>query len=661
MESRKTRRPGTATRRGVVLPIVILLVIVVGILLVAVFQYSMQETRTLDFVFHKKMAFNAAETGLETCAARLISRPFFERWYLKELVAANGSLEARLKAIASPHFYPKDAGGVVYMRNGAYRVCLVENAVKQPTVLTPDVWKGKEEDPQVKDDMYLMARLSHVDMYSIGTWKNPATGKLNRCLYYGKFVILPEPLLYEYDTNGDGKISYIGARTGEEAEPEKEFFSNHNDLIGHPFASKDLWKTYIPEDTAHNMQNTSPAPLMARVIKRVAFHEWIRFRHADGTEERYAIADLDLSKLEDRKKVLLALAHRNVNFLKNFAANQAVMNRFSDEDASMAPGLAKASTVTQAQIEQLVQAAGGVGDRPDFPASDGGPAFVQSKNRFMSTMLKSFRMREGKPYDQHEFILGANPRPPEAKARFLGEVFQIPSGNFDNKAFDALKSGKVKTGEQLLDVLAVPESRKPQDFARDVSEAVQNFAVVQYPKGRVLKTKQDEDKVHTARRGFKRDADGQIIGGGEFIYSLNDDFERALDGDPPGGGQSPSQFYASLQTAKSEADAVDCKATLSTPGKLDMGKNQIPIVLVDRKNLELTTSFDNVVDYYYKFVDHDYQGHPEDNADFDFEMPHLKPQTTAIWDWICYGSHKKIARINEAGMNNTGHAMAIGP
>lgn len=661
MKRRSHGRLGAGARRGVVLPIVILLVIVVGILLVAVFRYSMQETRTLDFVFHKKMAFNAAETGLETCAARLISRPFFQRWYLEELVAANGSLDARLKAMAEPHFYPKSADGVTYMRNGSYRVCLMENAVRQPTVMTPDVWRGKEGDRQVKDDMYLMARLSHVDMYSIGTWRNPATGKIDHCLYYGKFVILPEPLLFEYDTNGDGKISYVGARTGEEAKAERDFFSAHNDLIGHPFASEDLWTNYIPEDTAHNMQNTSAAPIMARVIKRAAFHEFVVIRHADGKEDRYPIAELDLAKHEDRVKVLSALAHRNVNFLKNFAANQAVMNRYADEEAPMAAGLAKADAVSLAQVEQLVSAAGGVNERPEFPADDGGPAFRKAKNRFMASMVRSFRMRDGKPYDAHEFLLGANPRPPEAKARFLGEVFKIPSGNFANKAFEALRDGKVKTGEKLLETLDVPEDRDPHEYARDVSEAVQHFAIVKYPKGQVQKTKQDDQKVHTAKRGFKRDPNGQIIGGGEYIYTLDDTFERALNGDPPGAGKSPSQFFADLQAAKAEADAVGCEASLSQPGNLDMGQNQIPIVLVDHKNMQLTTAFENVVDYYYKFVDHDYLGRPEDDADFDYEMPKLNVQTTAIWDWICYGHTKHVARINEGGMSNTGHAMAIGP
>ena len=632
----------TNKKRGIAIPVIVFCIIIAAVLFAVIMQRSSIEARVQGKMFDRKMSFFAAEAGLNKAAAHLISRPFYKRWYLEEAgKIARGDKIAGIRYLLKPHRLPSGISRN-YLDHGNFDVVLVERHKKFPEDAMPDdpVADGFNPSKVPAEDLskkalahrLTNAKVSHIDIYSRGIYKNPATGLESKCLLYGKFVIVPEPYAFEFDSSGDGKITYYGANTGDqEVSPDtlKHFEKLGNDYMNHPFLHEEHWKQYSTPDLL------SQKPILARVIKVRAFYD------------KELMAG-DLTHNDTLAKIKKKLAQTNLELLANFNRNRNIVQTFRKMEADQS-FWAGADTTTKSELEGFLKDAGGIGEAPD-PKN----LTDRERNEFLAFAIKNFRYdEEGPVYQDLEFNIMENPlgsvETPKSKA--LGQIFNLDSLTLDQRLVEMLKEGKIQDGENLLKEMRNQQvkplneaSMSTAEYIKRLSAAIQEYAIVTYPIGKVTARKYTADGIH-------KPPDPNVSEW--YEYEIGSEFEEALKNGNIGDAGS---FYSQMAQAVNETKNLPTAAGGNkrptadlSPKPPDIAENHIPVLLVNKKDIRLTTSLANILGFYFKYIDFQIGTGEEDYLTADPGQIYMDPGYASKWKCKCL----EVAEIEEEAHTNT--------
>lgn len=501
-------------------PIVVTGVILTGIVVGALVNYTMHSSRNSDHTFNKKNAYYAAEGGLNFATKELMKTPFFSRFILKDFVESArkglGRPENQVGLIppdwATKNYGPiargeaSQIGGLGWAQltgkhgdTGSYEVTLVEH-LSQDFAVNKSGLPGKGAVDPVK------ARLDHIAVYSKGYYDDPALGP-SVALVTAKILFRPEPFVFEYDSNGDGMSNPVKLPEptvkGTKILAPTVFQAKLSDLCFHPFLDEGRYAVW----GSGNFQ--SPPPTNVSVIKSRVFYQTVR---AGDTVKN--IKDLDFASNaalafpagpitadymktgavanNDRAFVQKLLKDDNRQFVANFSANKPVRDAFHKPTVQKDYVPAGAPAVAQATIEQMVDGAAGTKVAAVDPAAiDVGKnlqAWIDGYTRSLPTYDGKTAYGTNVGQAALSLIEDTSLGKPDNTNKNLGKVFQIPAADLArlNKLMDAFRAGQVKNGEDLLALQKADTAGTPVSHVDALSGTQEFYAPVLFPRGKPI-------------------------------------------------------------------------------------------------------------------------------------------------------------------------------
>ncbi|MBI2942589.1 MAG: pilus assembly PilX N-terminal domain-containing protein [Candidatus Wallbacteria bacterium] len=593
------KRTAERSIRGVAIPIVLMGIILASVVISSLVQRALQSSRNVDITYNKKVAYYAAETGLNKAVQELMKSPFFSRFVLRDYVeamrVAMGKPEnqvGQIKADVGERRYgpiargdAKQIGGLGWAQltgktdDGIYEVTLVEHVAQ--AFMTKAGAPGKGTVDPVK------ATLDHIAVYAKGVYTDPVLGE-TWALITAKIAFRPEPFVFEYDTNGDGistprKLDKQTDKGVKEIPPPSALDAKMSDLAYHPFLSQGRYAVW----GSGNFQ--SPAPTNVSVLKTRVFYQTVK----SGDAVR-PIRDFDFTgnamKLPsdppapdyfaknptfnaDREFIQSLLKADNQQFVLNFGTNKLVKDTFSKD--TMAKDLTKPGELdtTQAMVEAMVDTAAGGKLKNLDPKDNLGKIIGAWVDQYTEKLPgRTGKTTYGKDAGQAQLQLieDTSLGKRDTFATNLGRVFDIPQAELDklNKLINAFSAGQIKDGGDLLELKAGDKSKPPVAYVDELTSAYEYYAPVSFPRGKPEKyTDQvpDGQAINDLNGNKKVDpeevdaylaANPQLGGKPPMVtmdrYRIGNEFINALKS---GAISDPAGFYADMEKAVQEINS----------------------------------------------------------------------------------------------------------
>lgn len=591
------------SRKGIAVSIVIIGLFLAGIVVGANMYMSMAGTRRADMTLNKKKAYFAAEAGLNFATKELMKNPFFSRFILRDFVEAArkgmGRPENQVGQIpsewATRQYGPidrgtaKQIGGMGWAQltgangdDGMFEVTLVEHTSQDFVANKAGLPGGKSVDP-------VKARLDHIAVYSKGWYEDPVTGP-STALVTAKICFRPEPFVFEYDSNGDGisnpmKVP-VATVKGTPVPPPDANTAKMTDLAFHPFLDAGRYAVWGSGDFQ------SAPPTNISVIKSRVFYETIKsgdtvkpikgLNFASNAAITMPNGPIDADFLKngsvannDRAFIQKMLKEDNLRFVAHFAANRTLRDTFTSATQAkdiVPPGTA---TVSQAQVEQMVDAA--AGGTLATPPGDPGKTlqeWIDSYTRTLPNYAGSTTYGESLGQAKLELIEDTSLGKADNTAKNLGRVFQIPPAELDrlNKLMDAFRGGQIKNGQDLLAMQEADAAGKPVNHIETLSGTNEFYAPVLYPRGKpqkkvdqvpdgnIIPDTDGDKKASTAEIDSYLAANPQLGGKPPMItrdvWSIDNYFVEKLRG-PLMSDAEADALYAEMQAAVNEIKSTE--------------------------------------------------------------------------------------------------------
>lgn len=184
----QARAPRWRSRRGMVVPLVISVLVLFGLYATTLLQSSKGEYRLTKKSIARERAKMLARAGMAHATALIYQVPFEERWYKQNEGPYGywGSLESTL-----------GEGGT----EGYYRVIGEDVASEMP-----EEWK--EDTPEAKALRIENLTYSRIDLFAEGVFLD------SRVILYESIVLYPEQKVYaaEKEEGEDGSVTYTDVR-----------------------------------------------------------------------------------------------------------------------------------------------------------------------------------------------------------------------------------------------------------------------------------------------------------------------------------------------------------------------------------------------------------------------------------------------------------------
>lgn len=165
-------------RRGIVIPLVVLALVLFGLFATTLLRSGQGEYRLASKTVERERAKLLAQAGISKAAALIYQNTFEDRWY---------------KQVQGPHGWVGTLEGLLGEGpdEGYYKVVAEDVANELP----PD-WVGNS--PEAKAKRIEGLTYNRIDLFAEGVFGN------SRILLYQAIVLLPEEKVYAYDVNDDG-------------------------------------------------------------------------------------------------------------------------------------------------------------------------------------------------------------------------------------------------------------------------------------------------------------------------------------------------------------------------------------------------------------------------------------------------------------------------
>ena len=174
-------------RRGLIIPMVILALVVFGIYALTLIQSSQGEYRLTKKTINLSRAKMVARAGLAHASALIFQNEFTDRWY---------------KQTPGPHGYYGVLEGTIGVDpyEGTYKVVAEDIANELPAD-----WVG--DDPEAKANRLEGLKYNRIDLFAEGNYGG------TRVVVYQAVMLYPEEKVYEYEkTELGGIVSYTNVR-----------------------------------------------------------------------------------------------------------------------------------------------------------------------------------------------------------------------------------------------------------------------------------------------------------------------------------------------------------------------------------------------------------------------------------------------------------------
>lgn len=174
-------------RRGIVIPLVILALVLFGIFAITLIQSSQGEYRLTQKTVALERAKMVAQAGLAHASALIFQNPFEERWY-KQHQGPNGYFGVLEGSIGRDPY------------QGSYKV-VAEDIANQ----LPGDWEG--DAPEAKAKRLEGLKYNRVDLFAEGNYAG------TRVIVYQGIMLYPEEPVYAYEKEAiGGVIQYTNVR-----------------------------------------------------------------------------------------------------------------------------------------------------------------------------------------------------------------------------------------------------------------------------------------------------------------------------------------------------------------------------------------------------------------------------------------------------------------
>ncbi len=169
-------------RRGLVLPLVLILAVLFSILVFSVHTMQRNEMGLVAKTLDQQRALTMAEAGYQRAMARIVAHHWSDRWYKHDNDGDNEDFCGSFNSITS-HGEDDDVNTPLDP-HGSYEV-YVQDHESEDTAGPP----AAAYDTRISG-----AKVDHTEIISVGTYTNG--GKETRVIVYARVAIVPEPLMY---------------------------------------------------------------------------------------------------------------------------------------------------------------------------------------------------------------------------------------------------------------------------------------------------------------------------------------------------------------------------------------------------------------------------------------------------------------------------------